>query len=156
MALRGEALRNMARGLFSAFYSEGISANEALRRLRDLGLGYRRQDFLRDYREGLGRFNQESNIKFVRKDAIPSDSVFLPVYHGLPDKYGYKVRWTHFDNERGEYVSGYAWYFTDFKGTRGEIEDRIGQYFNSRGNYNAKDLSISLEAGHINPYWEEF
>jgi hypothetical protein len=156
MALRGDALRNLARSMFSSFYSQGVSANEALRTLRGMGLGYRRQDFLRDYREGLGKFNQESTIKFVRNDAIPSDSAFLPKYHGLPDKYGYLVRYTQFDTDRGEYVSGYAWYFTDYKGTKRQIADRIIDYFVGRGKYNATEIEITIEAGHINPYWEEF
>ncbi|MEN4013988.1 MAG: hypothetical protein ROW48_18305 [Bellilinea sp.] len=154
--LTADARRNLARSLFPAFFERGISANAALMELRAQGLGYRRTDFLRDFRSGHARYATETLIKYVRMDSVPSDRVFLPVYHGLSDHYGYLIRYDFWDAGLGETRRGYAWYFTDFRGTKSEIVQRIAEHYENRGHYDAENLTISLEKGHINPYWEDF
>lgn len=153
--LRGEALRNLARSLFPAFYEEGLSANQALRTLRELGLGYRRQDFLADYRQGLDTWKQGTNIRFVRDDAVPSDRVFAPVYHGLPDHYAYKVR-IEFVDVNGQRETRYRWFFTDYKGTKGEIKEYITTAWNQPDRYSGEIEDLYIVEAHVNPYWEEF
>lgn len=156
MALRGEALRNMARSMFGGFYARGLSANQALAALRELGLGYRRKDFLADYRTGLGEWKQQSTIKFVNLDKVPSDNTFLPKYHGLSDKYGYMIKWRVYDESTLAWKEGVAWFFTDYKSTKRNIINHITQSLMERGKYGQSYTEVDILAGHINPYWEEF
>lgn len=156
VTLKAEATRNLARSLFAGFFERGIGANEALRQLKEQGLGYRRTDFLRDFREGLGNFKTESQIRYVGLDKVPSDRVFLERYHGLPDHYGYLYEFRVFDSDLGEEYSGYRWFFTDFRGTKREIMNFIHNDMVNRGNSVVENLEIKLEAAHINPYWEAF
>lgn len=153
--LRGESLRNLARSLFQAFYEQNMSANQALKTLRELGLGYRRQDFLSDYRQGRETWERGTNIRFVRDDAVPSDRTFAPVYHGLPDHYGYRVRLEVVD-VNGQRDVRYRWFFTDYKGTKGEIKSYITTAWNKPDLYSGEIEDIFIEDAHINPYWEEF
>lgn len=153
--LRGEALRNMAKSLFPAFYERGYSANQALKTLRELGLGYRRQDFLRDYAAGKSLYERGTTVRFVNRDAVPSDDIMRPQYHGLPDKYGYLVRLKTIDAD-GNWQTKYRWYFTDYKGTRGEIEDRIRESFDNPELYEEMIVNVTLMRADINPYWVEF
>lgn len=154
--LSSEAIRNLARSLFAGFVSEGLSANQALSILREKGLGYRRQDFLRDYREFKGIFESRSSIKYVGEDKIPSDALFEDRYFGVPDHYAYLYKWKGVDAKTGEVLEGYAYYFSNFKGKKGEIEEHIAQGVTKSSSYELETFEFKVYEAFKNPYWEEF
>ncbi len=80
-------VRAMAQPFLEAFAAQGLSGNEALRRLREMGLGYRRQDFLNDYRTYTGREKAKDVAKYIRKDRYPTEAVMFPDVRNLKNKY---------------------------------------------------------------------
>ncbi len=152
--LRGEAIRNLAANLFQGFYDRGISANKALDELRNLGLGYRRQDFLRDFAQGQSSFDQATKIRYVNRDSTPSEGVLEPLYHGVPDKYSIVFRASGVDTATGDDREQYFYYHRNSLDTRSNMEQDALDWMNSRGDsYGFEVDSVDVREGFINPIW---
>jgi len=57
---------------------EGKSGLQILKELRELGLGYRTQDFYNDLRIVKGEILKWETMKFVKRDAVISESLYTP------------------------------------------------------------------------------
>ena len=153
--LTSTAIRGLARNLFKGFYDRGISANRALDELKSLGLGYRRQEFLSDFRVGKGRYEQESRIKFVGLDKIPSEGILQSQYHGVADKYSLVFKATGYDPVTLEEGDRYFFYHRNTLTTRRGLESDALDWFNNRSDvYAFSPTSVSVVEGYINPAWE--
>lgn len=152
--LTGEAIRGLARNLFAGFYERGISANEALRELRDAGLGYRRQDFLNDFRLGESAWSQETKVRYVGLDKIPSEGILEPLYHGVPDRYSMVFKVSGVNTETGESDTRYFFYHRNSLESRRNMEQEAEEWFSSKSEeYPFMVEAIQLTEGYINPLW---
>jgi len=123
------SVRGMAQPFLEHFASLGLSANEALRRLREMGLGYRRTDFLDDYRKYLG--------KEKAKDAVMFPSVIRQ-----KDKYQSLISYTYKDLQTGEIRHRNFYIGHDTPLTVGTIESIAGDLISSFADeYEAQPVS---------------
>lgn len=148
-------IRNLARNLFPGFWERGISANKALQELRDLGLGYRRQDFLADFRQGKSAYEQATRIRFVNTDKTPSQGILESKYHGVPDRYSFVFKATGFDSTTGEESERYFFMHRNSLDTRGNMEQDAAGWLGEQSQQYGFDVdSVSIREGYVNPVWE--
>lgn len=153
--LGADARRNLARNLFSSFWERGLSGNAALNELRSAGLGYRRTDFLNDYRQDKEGYDQAVSIRNVNLDKIPSESKLEGLYHGVPDKYSLVFKASGVDNDTGEEREQYFFYHRDTLDTRRNMEKDASDWFNEQAErYGFEVEDIQVVAGYINPVWK--
>ncbi len=105
MPLPKGSTRAQAQPFLVRMAAEGLAANEALRRLREAGLGYRRTDFLADYRKVIGAEKQKDVAKYIRKDYYPTSAVITPTELNLARKYHNYIRYDYKDLETLEVKS---------------------------------------------------
>lgn len=152
--LTGEAVRNLARNLFPGFYERGISANQALSELRQSGLGYRRRDFLNDFRIGESSFDQASKVKYVGEEKTPSEGILEPLYHGVPDKYSFVYKATGTDLNTNEPDERYFFMHRQSIDTRGNMEEEASSWYSDHEDqYQFSVDNVQLVEGYINPVW---
>jgi len=116
-----------AKGLISFLrgaVARGWGSNAIIRRARELGLPtYRRADMLRDIRILRGEARVFEAMKYVRREAIPSERLYLPSKTALPKRYMTTVRLRGFDIETGEDVERYVSVVHDVLRRRRELEE---------------------------------
>lgn len=115
-------------GYLVSFAEKGYSANKALEALRELGLGYRRQDFLNDYRIIRGAAEQWEKMKYVPRHAVISDRLYTPGHTNYPEKYMTTVR-VVIDFGDGVWREKYVTIRHDTLLSRREIEERALEKF---------------------------
>lgn len=153
--IAGNAARNLARNLFPGFFERGLSANKALEELKSMGLGYRRTDFLADFRAGNVDYKQETAIRYVSPENYPSERILEPKYFGVPDKYSLKFEYSGVDPNTGETFEGYAFYHRNSLDTRANLENEMYDYLSSESDkYPFEIESVEIKEGYINPVWE--
>lgn len=138
---RGTA-RAMAQPFVEAMARIGLSANEALGRLREMGLGYRRKDFLDDYRTYLGKEKAKDVAKYIRKDRYPTEAVMVPDVRNLKNKYQSMIYYEYLDMETNT-VKGKSFYIGhDEPLTVGTIEEIAGKLISEHADeYKARVIS---------------
>jgi len=99
MPLPKGSIRAQAQPFLAKLAAEGLSANQALLRLREAGLGYRRTNFLADYRKAIGAEKQKNVAKYIRKDFYPTRAVITPTELNLRRKYHNYIRYDYKDLE---------------------------------------------------------
>ena len=67
--------RGMAQAYLEPMFKEGYSSTDALSSLQDWGIGYRRTDFLADWRRISGRPAREDLMKYVPKKYRPPSNL---------------------------------------------------------------------------------
>jgi hypothetical protein len=151
---RSESIRSMARSLIPGFLERGLSANEALRTLREQGLGYRRQDFLADYRGEKERYDQAIKVRFVNELNTPSEKILQPKYWGVPDRYSFTFEVNGYDPEAQVEVTQYIMYHRNSLVPRAIMEAEAEEYVKSSGDrYAINVFGVRIMAGYINPVW---
>jgi len=134
-------VRAMAQPFLEAFAAQGLSANEALRRLREMGLGYRRQDFLNDYRTYTGREKAKDVAKYIRKDRYPTEAVMFPDVRNLKNKYQSLIHYAYQDLRTGEVKTKSFYIGHDRPLTVGTIEEIAGRLISEKADeYNVRIL----------------
>lgn len=146
------SLRGLVRSLLPAFIERGWGANQTLRLLRDVGLGYRRQDFLADFRAAKGE-RERSNLRNLNFDARPNVQRLPERYMGAPDRYSFIFR-LDLVSYTGERERQYFTLHTDSVRTRQDYEDDALNYALSAYIPEAyMDINIMLIAGYRNPVY---
>lgn len=159
--LSSASRREMSRNLFPGFWERGISANNALKELQNLGLGYNRQNFLNDFRQGLSDYDLSSSIKHVAGAAVPSEDILQPLYHGVPDRYSFVFRVDGSDPQTGEDTSRYFFYHTNSLQSRDQLEQQAMDWLSETVDSGGNDRSgapinidtVTAVQGFINPVW---
>ena len=152
--LTSYAIRSMARALFPGFYERGISANQALRELREVGLGYRRQDFLRDFGQGREGYISATRVKYVNLDKTVSEGILEPAFRGVPDKYSLVFRAEGIDRGTGERGELYYYYHRSTLDTRRKLEEDAYAWISSKQASGTLGIEkVTLVEGYINPLW---
>lgn len=153
--LSSEAVRALASNLFPAFYERGLSANAALSELREAGLGYKRADFLADYRAERPGYDLSTSVSHLGDDFLPRESLLKPQYHGVPDKYSFVFKQSGLDPDTGEVRENYFFYHRNTLDSAGNMKAEAEAWADEEaGRYALEDVSVSLVAGYINPVWE--
>lgn len=149
------AVRDLVRNLLPGFWERGVSANDALTELREQGLGYRRTDFLADYREGREGYDRAVSIRSVGLNNVPSERILEPLYHGVEDKYSLVFKAEGSDVNTGEEREQYFFYHRNELDTRSNMENDARDWIESeKDTYGMEVDSIRVVAGYINPVWE--
>lgn len=153
--ISSEGKRGLARNLFEGFNERGLSANQALDVLRQEGLGYRRQDFLADFRSGRSEYDQASAIRYVNLDKVPSERILEGKYHGVPDKYSLLFR-VEGQDQLGNERTSYFFYHRDTLDTRSSMQQDAEDYVSGRQADSgvSEVFSVTLIEGYINPIWQ--
>lgn len=110
-------------GYLISLAQQGYSANKALEALRELGLGYRRTDFLADWRIITAAAEKSEKLKYVPRHAVISDRLYVPAQTSYPEKYMTTVR-VVFTDQWGFTHERYVTVRHDTLLTRAEIEKR--------------------------------
>ncbi len=152
--LAGQALRDLARNLFPGFYERGISANQALSELKGQGLGYRRQDFLADFRQGLEGYDQATTIGRLGDSFTPRESILKPQYLGTPDRYSFVLRASVVDPVSKDESVDYFTYHRNSLDTKGSMQDDAMEWYNGQSDTDATfAYKVKIIEGYINPVW---
>lgn len=152
--ITGEALRSLAKNMFEGFYEKGLSANQALRSLRDVGLGYRRSDFLKDYAQGKSSIAQARRISYVAGNNVPSEKILESRYFGVPDKYSLLFRADVTDPESGKKQQKFFFQHRNSLTSKSSLEEDAQSWFNSNdNNYPWLTDNVTLVEGYINAAW---
>lgn len=118
--------RAIGRSVIGSLFTAGYSANAALRLLMHEGVGYRRTDFLADWRELVGvaqkvRFFQEMP-DYVR----PTRAMMTPVVRKTGEKYNYTFRVSLYDPATDTFLDPHDYTVaTDRLLTKGEAEEEL-------------------------------
>lgn len=148
--------RGLARNLMSGFYERGLNSGQALKELQELGLGYRRQDFLTDFRSGLEGYKARTAIRYVRGENVPSERILEAKYFKSPDHYSLVFKYEGTDTTTGETREGYFFYHRNSLETREKMEQDAADWFTSKHDQYGIDVgSIRVVEGYINPYFEK-
>ncbi|MBA7569835.1 hypothetical protein ES708_11577 [subsurface metagenome] len=83
--------RNMAQSFLRSGGREGLSAQSVLNTLRETGLGYRRTDFLSDYRNYLRIPSQSEIMKYIGHDKRMADYNYIELPRFQKSAYAYVV-----------------------------------------------------------------
>ena len=70
----------------------GLTPTKFLSQLKLKGLGYRKQRFLRDWRNVKGTEQRKNVFKFIRRDRLPPMTALAEVDWDMSQEYMYKVR----------------------------------------------------------------
>ena len=114
--------RAMAQPFLDALAAEGLSANQALGRLREMGLGYRRTDFLEDWRTVTGKQKAKAAGKYVGLDRYPGTACEIVTNKYQRRKYNYVVNYKVTNLETGETELNHIIVASDERLTRRTIE----------------------------------
>lgn len=148
------AIRGLARNLLPGFWERGISANAALRELQGLGLGYRRTDFLADFRQGKVGYDASTRVRFVQPDKVPSEGILESKYHGVPDRYSFVFKASGTDVATGEERDQYFYYHRNSIDTRGNMEAEAQGWLDEQSSqYGFEVDEVTIREGYINPIW---
>ena len=90
-------LADLLRPYMESFAAQGIGANEALRRCQAVGMGARRTDFLRIYREYTEFISKQPAWGSIRKDYYASQHLYTPSRKRMLNTFTYKVEVRFFD-----------------------------------------------------------
>lgn len=153
--LSSEAVRGLARNLFPGFYELGISANKALEQLKGAGLGYRRTDFLKDYREGFVAWGKSTYVSKIPEGNVPKEDSLSSQYHGTPDRYSFVFKATGVDAKTGDDRERYFFYHRNSLDTKANMEADAGEWAGEQGgSYGFEIEDVSLIEGYVNPAWQ--
>lgn len=104
--------RILIRATIPDLYRTYKTASAALRWLRKEGYGYRRQDFLADWREITGMKKKEAVWKYIRKSYKPSIDMFETTAMELTGEYQYIGKLYYLDST-GAYAEKTMSFLTD-------------------------------------------
>lgn len=114
--------RNTIRSFLPRMISEGLSGAASLRIFKEFGLGIRAQDFFAIRRDVLGLEEQANRVRFVRRDAIPSESI-IPI-NPRPQRrqFQFIMAFNVFDPETGTFTADTTAFDSGGTMTREELE----------------------------------
>ena len=121
-------MRGMGRTYLAGLVDRGLSANASLKLLRMAGLGYRRQDFLRDYKEWRRLGELKETFKYIPKSKKPTVGTITRTEESLTKEYSYIFDVKGKDSLTGRDKIIHWRHSTDDLITLAEAEDIIDQY----------------------------
>jgi len=120
--------RGIGRTFLAGLVKQNLSANQALRTLKSAGLSYRRQDFLRDYKEWRKLGELETTFKYISKDRKPTQRTITRTEESLTKEYSYIFDVKGKDSLTGQDKIIHWRHGTDDLVTLSEAENVVDQY----------------------------
>jgi hypothetical protein len=127
--LLSEAGRRLYQFLLKGL-NEGKSGAQILRELRELGEGYRIQDFYNDLRILKGETERWDTMKHVRRDRTISEDLYTPLRFSGPGLFMTRFRVMIRDMQTGERIELYTSIFHGAPMLRGELEELVTEKIN--------------------------
>lgn len=100
--LKKRTVRSRAQPFVQRLAAEGISANKALKILQEQGLGYRRSDFLADYRKYRNKEKVKNVAKYIRNDKFPTEAVAIDSPLNFKRKYNHLIEYEFINLDTGK------------------------------------------------------
>jgi hypothetical protein len=138
-----EDKRTEAWGFMKRAAAEGWSANETLSMLQEQGLGYRRSDFLSDFREFAKIPQARTGVKYTPKDKSVSDRNIIVTPENLSSDFKVIIHAEVTDIATGKKTIRLFTHSTNVKKTVGEWEEDF------RGDFAADYEEAGLEIGKV-------
>ena len=113
--------RLLAQQFFDRLHQAGFSANQALQFLRKQGLGYRRQQFLRDWNRHFQYVSRKERVKYTPKKFVIPESYFEPTEKNYERKYVYMVKVKGFDRLTGAEREQYITVESDYRAAKSTV-----------------------------------
>ncbi len=120
--------RGIGRTYLSSLVEKGFSANKSLNLLKAAGLSYRRQDFLRDFKEWRRLGELKETFKYIPKSRKPTLGTITRTAESLTKEYSYIFEVKGKDSLTGRDKVIHWRHATDDLITLQEAEDIIDQY----------------------------
>lgn len=117
--------RGLARTFLPMLVDARLSATKALGFLQEQNLGYRKTDFLEDWREVTGFEKKKETFKYIRKEYKPDVKTLTPTAENLSQEYSYIAKVGAQSKITGE-IEYHEWrYATDKLISVAEAEEAI-------------------------------
>jgi len=120
--LKKRTIRSRAQPFVQRLAAEGISANKALKILQEQGLGYRRSDFLADYRKYRNKEKVKDFAKYIRNDRYPTEAVAIDSPLSFKRKYNHLIEYEFINLDTGKKDKKYIYISDDDLNTVGTIK----------------------------------
>lgn len=118
--------RAIGRSVIGSLFTAGYSANSALRLLMREGIGYRRIDFLADWRELVGVVQKVRFFTEMPDYVRPTRAMMTPKAFPIGEKYTYTFRVNLYDPATEEHLESQNYSIsTERILTKGEAEDAL-------------------------------
>jgi hypothetical protein len=138
--------RGLAQPFVESFAKKGISANLAYKALQEQGIGYRRTDFLVDYRAATGALKKADVLKYVPKKYIPTEAHVEERAWLMKRKYSIVFEVKGISISNNEPLSRYVTVSTDVLKSLGSMQDSLrANIHDMPGVYDMKVLSFIPE-----------
>lgn len=124
--------RVILRAFIPAFFNAGFSANQTLRIAIDLGIGVRRQTFLRDWAELTGVTRLKDTAKYIPKKFFPPQKYIIPTELRLSGRYQYKFTVEVVDRLTGKTTKEHVSLISDDLLRVGTAEERMASRLEER------------------------
>ncbi len=125
--------RAMAQSFLVRMVKEGLTANEALEKLREMGLGYRRTTFLEDWRQVADIPKKADYLKNVPRKYAFTDAVTVEKEWYMTRKYNVVFKVTGTDLQTGEKdIERYYTIATDERKPMGLLHDTMRSLLEQR------------------------
>ncbi len=143
-------LRGLAQPFVKSMAIKGMGANWSLNVLKAAGLGYRRIDFLLDYRTYVKIPGIANKLKFIRKSYRPSKDQFLKPVGFQAREFSYVVKYKRTDPKTGKETDYFNRVSSAKELTRGQIEDESA-FVVEKGKY---DPNVDTETAVLYSVWQ--
>ena len=140
--------QGMARTYIPSLIQQGFGANKGLSWLKDQGLGYRRKEFLADWREFTGREAKKDVTKYIRKDYKPTAATMSVTSENLSAQYSYVYEAKGRDSITGEEKTMDWRYATDELMSMEDVESAIEEDI-KKEEYETRITDIKLVPSEI-------
>ena len=125
---RLSALQTYQRDLYiKSAAIKGFGATRTLEGLKSVGLGMRKTDMLKAYRNYAGIPERAELVKYVRKDYIPSARLFTQQSGYMTRNYRYTIEYQTIDDVTGSVTLKHTRLITDTPRTIQQIEDEANE-----------------------------
>jgi len=131
--------------------AQGLSASAFLKKLQASSGGYKRQAFLRDWRNVSGIEAKKDRFKYVRRDRRPPMSAMADVEWDNNNEYMYKVRAFVRKGEGGSLQERFVNITSDSPLTPEQVESEVFERWSSWEKYEGETLErAQVTAGFHN------
>ena len=140
--------QGMARTYIPTLLKKGFSASKSLRWLKRQGLGYRKTNFLADWREFTGRAKKADVTKYIPKKYKPTAATLSGTSENLARQYSYVYQVKGRDSLTGDPKTQNWRYSTDNLTSMEDVEAIIEEDI-KKVEYEVRITDITLVPGEV-------
>jgi len=144
--------RELIKQFLPAYVRQGFNASQTLKILRAQGMGYRKQNFLKDFAKAAGYVQKAERFKNTRKDRYGNRETLSEKKLREGVNFQFQVRLRGYDITTGEMIEQYVTIESQSNLTRAQIEDIA---LTSYGDINNDGYLNAFEATAISGFYDE-